>query len=460
WKNNNLDLVFFLRKNVLWSDGKPFTSNDVVFTFNYIKKYKIFDHMRIWEMNKGLKSVETNGKYKVVFKFSFENKTLHAFITNVLITPKHIWSKIEDPINFTNNNPLGTGPFLFENFSKEHNIIYGIRNPNYWDKRKPYVDAIEIHSVKDNNLCLFYMLEGKADWSYTYVQHAKKIWADKDPENNKYWRPGYNTVIWYLNNEKAPLDNPVFRKALGMSINKKLMSEKVYDSVGEAHPTGIPKAQHNKYLSKELQDISYTYDPQKAQKLLSSIGYTKKNKILIDPAGKKIRNFKICVCEGWTDYIGLAEIIVENLRQIGITGIIYEKPWNDYYLSIKKGTYDTGVCWGEGVGADPYFIYFKNLNKIKEEGNTNFSRFVNDEALKALDNYKESNNPDIQKKSIDTLIKIMLEEVPYIPLTPSTSHNIFSEAGFVGWPSDDNPYADGSPNSQAGAIILSNVHLK
>ena len=460
WTNNNHNLIISLRKGVKWNNGHSFTSKDVAFTFNYIKKHRALDLSGVWESTKKLKSVKTNGKYEVIFKFSDINTPHLSILTQVMIVPEHIWSRIDDPLKFINEDPVGTGPFLFEKFSRENNIIYAVKNPNYWDKSKPHINSIEIHSVKDNNLCLLSLLKGEADWSYTFIPNVKEVWANKDPDNNKYWEPAVNTVIWFLNNEKPPLDNPKFRKALAMAINKKLMSENVYHGVGAAHATGIPKSIQNKWLTKELNDKAYTFNLKKAKKLLKEIGYTKKGDKLIGPDKKPVKNLKILVGAGWTDYISLAQIIIDNLKKLGITATINQQQWNTYFPSLQIGAYDTGISAGQGIGPSPYFMYVKHFSEIKHIGNTNFSRYIKDEIFKQLDIYQKNTDPEILKKSMTIISELILEDVPYIPLTNATSHNIFSEKKFAGWPSDINPYADGAPDTQGGAIILSNIHLK
>lgn len=460
WTGNNHNLVFNLRRGVQWNDGSLFTSKDIVFTFNYIKEHKVLDQYGIWDQNEGLQTVEADGRFKVIFKYSFVNKPHFDTLSKVLIIPKHVWKKIEKPLTYTNENPIGTGPFLYKNFSHKDNIIYGEKNPNYWNETKPYVDSIEIHSMRDNNQCLVSMLKGDMDWSFACISNIEEKWVSKNKKNNKYWSPSVNTVIWYLNTKKPPLDNSGFRKAFGMAVNKELMAKNVYNEEETAHPTGIPENQQDKWISGELNDKVYVYNPKKAQDLLEEIGYIKKDNILMNTDGKRIRNFKILVGSGWTDYIKLAKIIIENLKELGITATIDQQPWDIYFSSLQTGTYDTGICWGQGYGPNPYYIYVKNLSSIKERGNTNFSRYINNNIINSLDNYQKNTDPIILKKSIDTIITCVLENVPYIPLTNATSHHIFNETRFIGWPSDLNPYADGAPDHQGGAIILSSVYLK
>lgn len=465
WENNNHDLIFNLRKGVRWNDGTLFTSKDIVYTFNAIKNNKALDLYGIWDSSQGLDGVEALDNYTVTFKYKIINTPHVGFLTNIFIVPEHIWSKIDDPANYLNENPVGTGPFLFDKFTKENNVIYGKKNPNYWDMGKPYIDGIEIHSVKDNNVCLLSLLKGQADWSWVFIQDVEDLWHNKDPKHNKYFHAVVNSNIWYLNNQKPPLNIPAFRKALGMAVDKELMSDNVYSGVGAAHSTGLPANQQKEWIPKKLTNKPYTYDPKKALELLNSIGYTKKKNVLYDQDDDPVRTFRILVGSGWNDYIGLAQIIVDNLKKIGITAVIDQQPWSSYYPSFLTGTYDTGISWGQGlqetrVGPSPYYVFSKSLGKIKNEGNLNFSRYENAGVLEALEKYKNSVDPKVQKKAIETIIENMLKDVPYIPLTNRTSLNLFSERNFVNWPSLENPYANGAPDTQGSAIVLSNIHLR
>lgn len=460
WTNKNRTLVMKLRKNVEWSDGRPFTSKDVEFTFNYIKEHKGLDQFGVWESVKQLKNVSAKTKYEVSFEFEEVNTPHLAAITKQPIVPEHLWADVADPAIYLNENSVGTGPFLFEKFSAENNIVYAKRNSNYWQTERPYANAIELRSVKDNNICLLTMLNDEADWSYTYIQNAKKVWSDKDPEYNKSWKPSINTVIWFMNSTKPPFNNPKFKRALGYAIDKDLMSENIYQGIGDAHPTGIPESIRNEWITKETKKRSYSYDPKRAQDLLKQLGYIKKGNVLHDPDGNPVRRFKILVGAGWTDYIGLAQIIGNNLKELGIDSVIDQQPWNTYYPSFQTGTYDTGIIAGQDIGPTPYYMYASHFGEIKNIGNTNFSRIEKKEILEALDNFQKSVDIYTRKEAIEIISNFIVEEVPYIPLTNATSHNLFNEKRFVGWPSDMNPYAQGAPDTQGGSLTLSSVYLR
>jgi peptide/nickel transport system substrate-binding protein len=106
WTNHNKSLLVTLRSGVKWSDGKPFTSADVVFTFAYGKKYATADETGL--MQKGIvTSVKAKGPNAVLFTFKTVNTTVlpQLLSTNTMIIPQHIWAKVKNPDTWTNPNP-------------------------------------------------------------------------------------------------------------------------------------------------------------------------------------------------------------------------------------------------------------------------------------------------------------------------------------------------------------------
>ncbi len=107
WSNDNKTLTFHLRKGVTWTDGKPFTSADVVFTFNMLKKFP--------QLNTGgvtFNSISAPDASTAVMTFSAPSYTQFFYIAeNTYIVPEHIWAHVKDPATYENPKPVGTGPY-------------------------------------------------------------------------------------------------------------------------------------------------------------------------------------------------------------------------------------------------------------------------------------------------------------------------------------------------------------
>ena len=229
WSEDNLKLTVKTRQGVVWTDGKPFSAQDVAFTFNYLQKYPALDLSGLWAKGQGLKQVEAVDDQTVVFTFSKVNTPLFPDIASQAIVPEHIWSKIDDPVTYVNEKPVGTGPFLLESSSIQ-SAIY-VKNLNYWMKDRPYIDKVVFEAVKSNDTALLMMLRDEVDFSFVYIPDVGNTFVAKNPEIHKYWWPVTNDNILYLNTAKKTLDQPAFRKAVAMALDKELMAKRVYYGV-------------------------------------------------------------------------------------------------------------------------------------------------------------------------------------------------------------------------------------
>ncbi|GMA94217.1 hypothetical protein GCM10025881_10410 [Pseudolysinimonas kribbensis] len=163
WSSDFKTLTFTIRKGVKWSDGKPFSADDVAFTFNLLKKNKGLDLQAIW--SSGLQSVETSGSDQVVMKFASPAEPYFYYIADQTpIVPKHIWTTgkaASNPVNFANQKPIGTGPYTMTNCTPQ-NIQYQA-NPDFW-KGAPAVKTVNYPSYTDNSPANQDLATGKAQW--------------------------------------------------------------------------------------------------------------------------------------------------------------------------------------------------------------------------------------------------------------------------------------------------------
>ncbi len=472
WEDDNLKLIITTRQNVKWSDGVPFTAKDVSFTFNYLKENPSLDQSGIWSPLSGLQTVEASGDNTVIFTFSKQNTPMFFYIVEQSIIPQHIWSSVKDPSTWTNPNPVGTGPFEVESIDIPNNTIVLVKNQDFWMKDKPYIDKITYTAVLSNTTAFEMLLSGKADMVGAFLPNIQKAWADKNPSLNKYWWPVYDTNVLLLNTLKFPFDNPTFRKAVSIAIDKNALEQKAYyDIGGVANPLGIVPTQLNEWLDPTLKELlnSFAYDPDEAQKLLESAGFNRNSSGQLCYQGKPLQSFKILVPAGATDFITMAQIISENLKSIGISTVVDQEAGNTYMSSLMSGTYEMAVCWGTGFGPTPYYLYYGEFNPffsapIGQMAISDYERYTNPLVTAALDVYSQTSNLNLQKQSIYTIERIMLMDVPFIPLTNRTMFGEWSESRFTGWPSDSNPYCGYSEfgyagGLSAGELIALNVHL-
>src|ERR1700681_4682810 len=165
WSEDGTELTFPLRQGVKWHDGKPFTAADVKCTWDLLQG-KSTEKLRLnprksWYQN--LDRVTANGDYEVTFHLK---RPQPSFLTALAsgfspIYPCHI------PTRDMRQHPVGTGPFRFVEY-KPNEYIKVTRNPDYWKKGRPYLDAIEYPIVPNVSTAVLGFVAGQFDVTWPY----------------------------------------------------------------------------------------------------------------------------------------------------------------------------------------------------------------------------------------------------------------------------------------------------
>lgn len=455
WDKSNKKLTVTVRDGVKWSDGQPFTAKDVEFTFDYLKQNPAIDGSALWK--NGLTDVKASGN-TVTFTFKDKNIPVFVYIAHQPIVPQHIWSKIKDPTTETNTKPVATGPFVFQ--SANNQSIKVVKNPSYWMKGYPKIDAIQWEVVGGADAILLKLLRGDADYSYANIPDIKNVYVNKNPETNKFYWPVTGGNYLYFNTAKAPFSDVNFRKAIASAINTDEVALKAYSGlVKAASPSGIIPTQQSKWLSKTTAAKGIQFDVNKAKDFLKRGGYKVVNGKLTDKSGKTLPTFKILVGAGWTDFITMAQVIGNNLKQIGIDTTIDQQTWGSYSGGLQTGTYDMGISWGWGGGETPYNLFFQSFApefsaKVGDTAASNLTRYTKANITSSLKRFQQNSDPAVQKKAIDTIVNQFVTDVPFFPLTDRVNFTTYNSKNFKGFPTDANPYYDGGADDQIGARLL------
>ena len=237
WSNDNKTLTVTTRRGVKWTDGQAFSASDVGVHLQLPQEVPGLDLSGIWK--NGLTSVKATNATTVVFNFSKANTPIFPFIANTPIVPEHLWAP-ERPGHLHQAKPVGTGPFVFDSYSQQ--ALRVLKNPNYWMKGQPYVDAVVWLSTNGNDAALLKMLKGEADYGYIGISDPKAY--TKQNKNTSYWWPVNNTNFLYFNTAKAPFNDVDFRRAIAGAIDTKEVALKAYAGVvPAAEPSAIIPAQ-------------------------------------------------------------------------------------------------------------------------------------------------------------------------------------------------------------------------
>jgi peptide/nickel transport system substrate-binding protein len=441
WNSDNTQLTFHLRQGVRWNDGQPFSSDDVVFTFNTLKQYPAADSGGVWGY---LSDVTAPDASTVVMSFPRPYvPSFYNIATQTPIIPKHIFASVGDPTKFVNDHPVGTGPFMVSRYTDQ--VVVFKKNPNYWNASAIKVDQINLPYLKDNDAGLLALEQGQTDWAGFFSAGLKSAFLDKDPTHNHFWAAGVDEFGIFINEQHNPLlANPAVRKAVSAAIDRNALAQQgVAGLVPPLGPTGLVLPLAKDYLDPAYANASMSADPTTAQKILTDAGFTKgSDGIFMDKSGKRL-SFGFRIVATYSDWVAESQIIQQNLKAAGIEIKIDPIQESPYYSVRANNDFDMEIGGLLG-GPTPFYIYNEGLNS-KNIGKTNFSRYNNPQVDQLLNQYASSSDFNTQKQIIMQIEKIFVDQQPWVPTLTAPRWFEYTTTHFTGWPDQDNPYATGAP---------------
>ncbi|TCC14575.1 ABC transporter substrate-binding protein [Kribbella sindirgiensis] len=458
WSPKKDSIVFTIRDGVKWSDGQPFTADDVVYTFTRMKEQPALDLYSLWT-GAGLTSVTAAGN-KVTLKFKAAAEPyFFNFANQVGIVPKHIWSTGEaasKPATWTNTKPIGTGPFTVESCSG-NNISY-VANGNYWQPGKPYVEKVQYPAYLDNNPANLDLASGKAQWGGQYIPNIDNFYKSKSPENNYWFPPTANVALVPNNDPSRPATSKLeVRQAIAYALDREQISK-----IGEsgyqpaANQTGVVTPTFDKYFDKDALTAAGYDKPNldKAKQLLQTAGYSESNPLKLN----------VITVTGYTDWDASLAVVKQQLAKVGIELTVQDLQQQSYNQKLYTGDYDLAYSSLSG-GPTPYYelrqlLYSKNTAPIGKQANSNYSRYQNPEVDKLFDQYAAADEAT-QVKLIKQISSYMIKDVPIIPTTESVDWYQYNTKDLEGWPTQDDPYAQPAPyNIPDVGQVLTNLYSK
>lgn len=458
FSEDNLTLRFQLRKGVEWSDGKPFTARDVIFTFELVKKHKALDQNALWSK---LRAVEQKGEHEVLVHFQEPFVPALFFVGESPIVAEHIWKDVSDPITFRDETPVGTGPFTEVGSFKTQ--VYEMRkNPRYWQKGKPKIDALRVPAFPGNEQASLALLRGEIDWAALFIPAIDRIFVEKNPEHHGYqFARVEGTVMLYPNHLRGPLGDVRVRKAISHAIDRELIVRIAMQGYTEpADATGLSDL-YAKYKDPTVltEGGDFTiYDPEKAARLLDEAGLrlgTGKFRTLPDGSPW---NLDISCVVGWSDWIIAGQIITKNLRALGINATLRTYDFGAYYQRLQTGDFDVAISWSTTGGPSLYTYYQRQMSTetvlpLGESAAHNWQRFGSPEADRLLAELARTSDFEEEKRLSRELQLEFVRHAPALPLFPGPAWGEYVSTRITGFPTQENPYAPLAPYRSPGFLL-------
>lgn len=392
--DNNQVWTVSLRQNVTFHDDSPLNAEAVVKSVTRLKDNPELDEYSTFLT---LDKVEATDEATVKFTFSSPKP---GFASSVAGKGCPIFSIKSFDEEGKVTHPYGTGPFKFEDYKKDEQLVI-TRNENYWDE-KAKLEKVTFKTVSDATTRLSALTAGEidaiVDVGGVLPEQASTI--EEDENLVLLTQPVTTSHYVVFNNKRAPFNDKDLRQAVSLSLDRNELVDKVMSGYGQpAETLYTPLAEE--WVTKGL----WKTDKAKAKELAAKIGEPQKVKLVVNGA----------LANRWP-YKSIAEILQSELKELNLDveiKMVEGAAWGD---TLKSGEYDMTLSPYTLMTGDPDF-YFGQW--IASEGAMNKARglgYSNDEADRLVAEAATGKDKAARQKVYTELDKLMAEDVPVAPI--------------------------------------------
>jgi peptide/nickel transport system substrate-binding protein len=358
---NQLAWTYHIRHGVKWSDGVPLTAADVAYTFQRDTVPSSLEYSDNSAYVQNITSVKQTAPYTVVMTVSKPTPNMDKLIVPIL--PKHIWEHVSEKqvSAFANSDPVGSGPFIVTKFNINQSVDLKA-NPSYWGG-KPGISNLVFQNFTNPSAEAIALKNGSIDFAegltpalFNSLRGTPGVTVDNAPSGN--WDElAFNNGAETVGNKPIGNGNPALRDinvrhAISYALNRPELVQKVLGSYGSAASTIIPPI-YPQYHYTPAASATYSYDPKKAEQILTADGWKP------GPGGIRVKNGKqlslrLYYGSDSPTYTADAPFLQEWLGTIGIKVTVTAMSDSTLTQDIGNGQYDMFI-WGWGVEPNPDF---------------------------------------------------------------------------------------------------------
>jgi peptide/nickel transport system substrate-binding protein len=469
--DDHLTYTFVLKKNIKFSDGKPLTAKDVIFSFKALKNPLILDAASLRGYFIDVEDVTALDDYTVIVKMLKPSYlALYSLGTDLRIIPKHVLDPkgLTDKYTFAETNDIdlaeknaalkefadwfgkveigreapylvGSGPYIMENWRTEEYVKIK-RNPNYWNGKNnkwavAHADRLVFKTVNDRTSAVSAMKNGDLD----FMDYVPPRMFDEllDTAATPYLKkvtyniPTYMYIGW--NTRRAVFKDKRVRQALSHLVDRDMLVKNVM--LGYATTINGPVPQTRPEYNTDMKP--YEYNPARSKELLKEAGWvdTDGNGILdkmID--GKKVEfTFNILLNAGNETRENIAVILVNEFKKVGIRAGIQRLEWSVFLENLDTYQFDAmiGAWVNDPTPPDLYQLW--HTTQAVNKG-SNYPGFGDARTDKIIEDIRVEFDDAKRTALLKEIQAIIHEEQPYTFLWvmqyPAVYHKRIQGANF------------------------------
>jgi peptide/nickel transport system substrate-binding protein len=471
-----------LREGVKWSDGKPFTSKDVVTTFTLLH----LQNSPAWNY---LGEVKADGDYAVTFKMATPSTVAPRYALREPIRSDAVYGewarkaqalfdqgKASDSKEFTAlradfeafrpEKMVVTGPYQIDQATLTESQLTMTKVPTAWHANRVNFDRIVVYHGETPAITPL-VLGNQVDYA-THGFPPATAQAFKAQGIRVLKVPTFTgDGIWFNYAKVKAVADPRVRQAIAMAIDRPTAARVAMGEYGapDVHQTGVPDEILEKYLSKEqLSQLNqYNHDPAKATQIMEQLGFKKEGGVWVSPQGERME-YELLVPAEFANKVGVARAVAPQLTQWGLKLTVRTITFTQFDASLFNGNFQMAISTYGAGQPHPMFSFRQALltyNKpeapgpgmnypLEQEvpgmGKVDLQQMIIDSA--------EGINQAEQGETIFKLSKAVNYLLPIIPIYHKVGNNPALEGVRVtGWPPDSDPLYKNSPYTDSFVVI-------
>ncbi|MBX3012060.1 MAG: twin-arginine translocation signal domain-containing protein [Caldilineaceae bacterium] len=487
YNDDYTELTVKIRSGVEWSDGTPFTANDVAFTLNMLQTNgldpdatKLSNSTEVAKWIQETSAVD-DSTVRIVFfeprpRFMFSHLSA-KFDTCIKIVPEHIFKDVEDVATFQEYDPAAglpvcTGPYKITAWTAQQKFID--RRDDWWAVKTgfvaelPAVERILVLPIADEttmaqmviNNEIDSVLDLRAATIKQVVAQNEKIITHTGRELPLGYIDWWPTSFWFNCDEGAFADKNV-RWAVSYTINREQMLEVALEGSGILTPLPFPQYaglepffEAAKPLLEKYNTMEHNLD--KAAEHMAAAGYEKDSEGFWVKDGARISD----IIGGWTVFADIGPVLAEQLRQGGFD-LDFQMP-ADHGTQISEGREHIWLNGHGGSINDPFDtldMYTSKYYQPVGTPTTYNSRWRNTDYDAILEEMAKVPKEDAGYMDLYLqALEIFLDELPDCPIQQWLHRIPYNQTYWTGWPTQDDPYVNGAFWALTFPLILQ--HLK
>jgi peptide/nickel transport system substrate-binding protein len=398
WQDGYRNLIFFLRRNVKWHDGQPFTARDVKYTFDMVRgapdapaRLRI-DPRKDWYAN--VESIEAPEPSTVAFRLKRPQPSLLMMLASG-DTP--IYAAHVNPAEYR-TRCIGTGPYRLKEWKRGEYVEYA-KNPDYFVPGRPYLDGLRMVMIVERGTRTAALQSGQVDVAFPGETPRPIMEQLRKAVPRMVFQTVAESVSAniIMNTKKPPFDNQRVRLAVSYAIDRRGLIRASHQGGAVLGAAMLPKPYGVWGLGdRDLEALPGYGKPDemkaRARTLLAEAGITASRPLRVEMATRAVAN-----------YVDMASYVINELKQVGIEATLKQVETAQWHATAARGDYQIGANL-TGLGADdPDANFYENYACGSPR---NYSQYCDEPLMKLLDAQSVELDPkkrlamvvDIQKR--------------------------------------------------------------